>query len=382
MGVIRLFLACGVFLLHLDEQVLDRAGLRVNPIWIANLIGGRAVIFFYIVSGFLISYVLNSKYPATAAGARAFYRSRFLRIYPLWWVVLLLCLAIGAGRWTRGPTSDLAPAVLVGSDWLVAFRRYPLPDWGVFPPGAEVGWTLGAELAFYLLAPWILRSTSRVLVLFACSAAVRASLLWLIAPADPSFKTWTYLFFPSILVFFLLGHLAERVHRWRPIGAALSAALMVAAAVAACGLDGSTSVDDPRFHVAALCFAAGLPGVFAVTKDHRVSSFLGDLTYPLYLTHSLVIVALFSSALAGFGRWLIVVGGSLGSAELAGAFTAVACLVIALCVAAATHAAVESPLRAAFAWLIDRAAPRLLVLARRVVPKPRLAGVVPPAGGE
>jgi peptidoglycan/LPS O-acetylase OafA/YrhL len=372
MGAIRLFLACGVFLLHLNEQVLDNAGLHVNPIFVGNLIGGRAVIFFYIVSGFLISYVLNNKYPATAAGTRAFYRSRFLRIYPLWWVILLVCVAIGAARGSGGAAGYVAPAALIGSDWLVAFRHYPLPDWAVFPPGAEIGWTLGAELAFYLLAPWILRSTSCTIALFACSAAIRALLLWLIASADPAYKTWTYLFFPSILLFFLMGHLAERTHRWRPIGPALSVLLLAAAAAAASRLDDSTSLGDSWFHVAALCFAVALPGIFAATKDHRVSNFLGDLTYPLYLTHSLVILAVFDGVLSPLGRRLIATGGSFGARGLASAFMLAACLALALGVAMVTHVAIERRARAAFAWLLERARPRRTAPRDAMVPAPEV----------
>ena len=121
------------------------AGLPGNPIWLSNLIGGRAVVFFYIVSGFLISYGLNHKYPQSPSGIRAFYRSRFLRIYPLWWVVLLICVLITPYPWTGTAAAKLAVAsVLIGSDWIVAFWHYPVPYWSLFPAGSEIGWTLGA----------------------------------------------------------------------------------------------------------------------------------------------------------------------------------------------------------------------------------------------
>ena len=53
-----------------------------------NFVGGRAVIFFYrLVSGFLISYRWMEGILATAAGTLAYLRSRFLRIFPLWWAL-------------------------------------------------------------------------------------------------------------------------------------------------------------------------------------------------------------------------------------------------------------------------------------------------------
>ena len=368
MGGIRLFLACGVLFLHSNEQVLSHVGLQGKAIWSLNLIGGLAVIFFYIVSGFLISYVLNSKYAESVSGTLAFYRSRFLRIYPLWWVLLLFCVWIGPNLSSVPAVAGLVPAsVLIGSDWIVAFGRYPVPYWSVFPPGSEIGWTLGAEVAFYLMAPWVLRSHRLAMALFAGTIAVRVLALFLVGPDDPAHKTWVYLFFPSILAFFLLGHLAEKLLRSRPIGIVGSVALLIAAATATSCLDDSTSIDSPWFHVAALCFAAALPGIFAATKDNRVSNFLGNLTYPLYLTHVVVISAVFSGTLSRIGQGLITASRMFDSIQLESIFVMGTTLAIALCVAAATHVAIERPLRVAFAWLLDSGARKIPLLAQSLI---------------
>ena len=377
MGGIRLFLACGVLILHLNEQVLRPIGLSAQAIWVSNLIGGRAVIFFYIVSGFLISYVLNGKYSQSTSGTQAFYRSRFLRIYPLWWALLFFCVAAGPRPWMGHGPELFATSALIGSDWIVAFWHYPVPHWSVFTEGTEIGWTLGAELAFYLAAPWVLRSNRLAMALFAGSLAVRALALWMVAPDDPGYKTWTYLFFPSVLVFFLLGHFAEKLHRSRPIGLTPSIALLIAAVAAACRLDDSTSLGSPWFHVAALCFAAALPGIFAATKDNRVSTCLGDLTYPLYLTHVVVISAVFSGTLSGIGQGLIAGSGMFTSIELKSMFVVGSILAIALCVAAAIHVAIERPLRAAFAWLLDSGGRKIATLARRMIAKSPLSDAAP-----
>ena len=50
--------------------------------------GGIAVSGFFVISGYLITLVLSRKYDAGWHGAKAFYVSRALRIYPLYGLVL------------------------------------------------------------------------------------------------------------------------------------------------------------------------------------------------------------------------------------------------------------------------------------------------------
>ncbi|MFZ6693376.1 hypothetical protein [Undibacterium sp. SXout20W] len=68
-------------------------------------------------------------------------------------------------------------------------------------------WTLGVELSFYLIAPFILREKRTMLMLLALSLCVRVYLLYIgLGEHDP----WTYRFFPTELAFFLLGALSHQ----------------------------------------------------------------------------------------------------------------------------------------------------------------------------
>jgi len=87
MGLVRFYLALAVAAFHAGIILHKEAGLPWGRELILGMDGWHAVIFFYIVSGFLISYVLEHKYPLTPSSTAAFYRARFLRIYPLWWAV-------------------------------------------------------------------------------------------------------------------------------------------------------------------------------------------------------------------------------------------------------------------------------------------------------
>jgi peptidoglycan/LPS O-acetylase OafA/YrhL len=357
-GAIRLFLACGVVFGHAERGILHNVGLTADRAWWLSLVGGRAVIFFYIISGFLISYALHEKYPATAAGTLAFFRSRFLRIFPLWWVLLIVCLLINIPPWpTTHPLATLSFATaLFGTDWIVAFWAYPLGYQDVFPHALGVGWTLGAELTFYLIAPWVLRSPKTALFLFLLSAMVRLGVaMTLPAKAGTVYIIWSYVFFPATLMFFLLGHFANVIGRSLRPGAAISVAALALAAMFSWLDSPPITVDRLPAYLSCLCFAAALPGVFAATKDGRLFNFLGDLTYPLYLTHTMTMAALFGAwGFAGpFGHFLIAKAALFGSPALDGAFLIAAILCVALLVATLAHFAIERPARRAVAFFLS-----------------------------
>ena len=82
-----------------------------------------------IVSGFLISFVLKEKYEPDLKGTLAFYRSRFLRIYPLWWAVVAICMII-TGQYLSAGHLTLATMLLGAtlSTALVANAAAPDPS--------------------------------------------------------------------------------------------------------------------------------------------------------------------------------------------------------------------------------------------------------------
>jgi peptidoglycan/LPS O-acetylase OafA/YrhL len=360
-GAIRLFLALGVVFAHTRQNVLSHVGLTADGGWWLNIVGGRAVIFFYIVSGFLISYALHEKYQPKTAGTLAFFRSRFLRIFPLWWILLIACLLIDKPPWPQGHSLEvLVPAVLFGTDWLVPFWTYPAQYWGVLPYGAAVGWTLGAELTFYLIAPWVLRSPRLALALTLASVMVRL-VVAILVPFDNIglYVTWGYFFFPAMLMFFMLGHYANMIARAFPLGTLIS--------IAALAFSVFFSWLNPVFigsvwsYLSCICFAASLPRLFAVTKDSRIFNFLGDLTYPLYLTHTLTVATLFwpVESARPIGDLLLAGAAYFGSPAIGGAFVMVAIFCITLAVAAAAHFAIERPARRLaamflFRWMSER----------------------------
>ena len=187
MGMLRTLLALSVVLDHLGGGTTD---------W---LVGGRlAVQLFYVISGFLISYVLTATDHYRGAPGR-FYANRALRLYPVYLAVAaltLLAYAAGGDAFWRvydglplAATLFLALSnlVILGQDWLMffgidhgalaftgSFARSDVPLYqGLLVPQA---WTLGVEMSFYLIAPFVLHSPRRLRVLSLIHILISATL--------------------------------------------------------------------------------------------------------------------------------------------------------------------------------------------------------------
>ena len=120
---------------------------------ISGPIGGVAVSFFFVLSGFILVYVYKNR--LTSASTPKFYFTRFARIWPLH----IACLLI---------TVMLLPNFLPPTDlpWLRAFSHgsllqswYPTSDWIGCYNG--VSWSISAEAFFYFVFPWLLLGTTR-----------------------------------------------------------------------------------------------------------------------------------------------------------------------------------------------------------------------------
>lgn len=121
--------------------------------------GWMGVDLFFVLSGFLITGILLDT-RASADYFKNFYARRILRIWPLYYFVLLLMFAV------------IPLAVPAAADAVFSTRSSP---WWAFPlflqnfllphsAGAVaslgVAWSLGVEEQFYLVWPWLVRSCS------------------------------------------------------------------------------------------------------------------------------------------------------------------------------------------------------------------------------
>jgi peptidoglycan/LPS O-acetylase OafA/YrhL len=350
-GTIRLLLALSVVIAHAE------------PLFGLTLVGGKlAVQSFFVISGFYMSLILSEKYPSGVAGTWLFYGNRFLRIYPLYWITLLLSVAAFACVWA---ISSVAPnfahsfakldiirqavpkfsldqiifwlisnVSLLGID-LAYFMRFdgdhlaltsnwashhPWPPDLYFVPQA---WTLGIEVTIYLIAPWLFRRSIGLLIFillvsFSSRAATFGSgLTW-----DP----WVNRFFPSESGLFVLGAILYRCYRYVDFGRTTCIASLLVCVVAVFSFQFLPEMGQPilGFEAKELlylsAFCVGLPGAFKATREWKADRWIGELSYPVYLVHVLVVAACRSHF--GLSGELPVLGSILFAAILTSAIEA------------------------------------------------------------
>ena len=76
-GILRTILAINVVLLHVFK---------------VPVLGNYSVTFFFVLSGFLMTYIMHKTYGFDFKGVKFFWFNRFLRLYPTYWIVLILSL--------------------------------------------------------------------------------------------------------------------------------------------------------------------------------------------------------------------------------------------------------------------------------------------------
>ncbi len=300
MGTIRTLLAISVVLAH-------------TPVGAVLADAQLAVQIFFCISGFLMTYILQNV-PAYSNWKR-FYQNRALRLYPTYWACALLTLALITveqivfhhSRLTGFGNLPVAGQLLLvisnvalfGQDLVMFtgvtnhqlvlvsdFTRSDTQLWTflLIPPA----WTLAVELCFYAVAPMIVRRLWAVIALLCLSVVIRAIGFAHGFTHDP----WTYRFFPFELRLFLLGSLSCHLYSKLSLGAFYAKrgtqfagyVIMVTLIL----LSSRAGLDHYSNAILLATFLA-LPSLFHFQQLHPFDSWVGELSYPVYVGHWLVL---------------------------------------------------------------------------------------------
>ncbi len=296
MGILRLLLAISVLCTH------------IGPVFGTSMLpGGLAVHVFFIVSGFYMSLVLTSKYRDTLV----FWTNRLLRLYPtyllftiltwIWFVVTWLWLqkppqyswiaAYADMRWWQVSLLVVSNWTMLGQE-ILSSLNYEIGSGFWFPGSAEHGpgvwvgwfltirpaWSISVELLFYICVPLLVR-----LSFFWLSVLALAS-WWF---ADFVGSPLDYWLFPSNLRFFVIGMLLHRMlPMWDRMPHPVSLAMLIFAVGLIVGWPAVSQHVPEEFIYFAL--VPTIPAAFLLTKRVGWDAFMGNLSYPVYLSHLLV----------------------------------------------------------------------------------------------
>lgn len=276
LGTLRLLLAIAVALSH--------AGLHlrgINP-------GVVAVIGFYLISGYVMAGLIRRHY-AQPQAASAFYLDRAIRLLPQYLFYTLLTLAWH--RYSQTNTYFLSrtpgPVDLFNNLTVVPLNYYMFNGsdrYTLIPPA----WSLGAEAQFYLLAPFVLLWSKRLLAVGLLGLCAYVAALAGLINSD----WFGYRLLPGVLLFFLLGAYLQHLHQQQSQRARALTALVATLAALAMGLlhlNGTLRQPYNLETLLGLMLGIVLLQLLATRARSRWDDLAGDLSYGVFLNHFFII---------------------------------------------------------------------------------------------
>jgi peptidoglycan/LPS O-acetylase OafA/YrhL len=259
--------------------------------------GYLGVMGFFVLSGFLITWLLIREFDATGAiSIRGFYRRRMLRIFPAFYVYLALYSIYLAVNAIPVAPRAIARAFFYVSDYSALSSAF----------GLQHTWSLSVEEQFYLLWPWIyrwqaghpqrlargllcamvlvqlwrpfllyVRKAPEFYVMHAfdtqCDALLAGCLLAVLLKMKPASPIWRLLsrsVYSPLAPLAALGGCFYLVWRWRAVGLSIGSAV----APYACAI----------LMLQLILMSARAPWSWL---NWSVLRYLGRISYPLYLYH-------------------------------------------------------------------------------------------------
>ncbi|ARK09946.1 acyltransferase [Fibrella sp. ES10-3-2-2] len=321
---VRFIAASAVIVHHIEEYktvyLFGRDDLWARPF--VYQLGRLGVALFFVLSGFLITYLLLAEKQKTGKIAiRKFYIRRVLRIWPLYFLVVFLGLLV----WPLLPILHTPPVMgdvynQFGLKLLVYGMVLPNIALALFDnvPMVSHTWSIGVEEQFYLMWPWLVMSNNPKRVLKIVLSILGVLALWFLYErfvARPVYlgeesRQSPFVLLAFFLAQFRIGCMAiggvgawllfsrQRVLDYvfrRDVQIAVYSVLTVCIAFSIRPLG-----FNYEFYALFFCFMllnlAGNPASL-VKLDSPLTRFMGDISYGLYMYHPLLITLCMNSLL-------------------------------------------------------------------------------------
>ncbi len=271
--------------------------------------GYLAVDFFFLLSGFVIGYAYDDRWNKLTIGG--FLRRRVERLQPL----VVLGMTLGAITFyftdsTIWPLIHTVPLWKLIVVWLIGCTILPIPlsmdirGWQEMHPLNSVGWSLFFEYIANILYALGLRKLSNkaLAVLVALAAAVLLHLA-VTSPNGDITGGWTLNFehmrigITRTIFPFFAGLLLSRIAKPVYIKNAFVWCSLLVAAVLFMPRIGGAAHGWMNGLYEAFCIIIIFPlivyigssATFSGKKENKICKFLGDLSYPLYMSHYVLV---------------------------------------------------------------------------------------------
>lgn len=295
---IRFLAATLVVLAHANLQIYGFSARVTN-------LGGFGVDLFFVISGYIMLHIIyQGKSPTSInepkTGAFEFLIRRIQRILPMYiFITLVYMLLSYLVHTSKHPliTADLAYFFNIGKVDLMYFLESITFAHFERPPIAGVGWSLQYEFVFYIYISFALFLTENSKKHFALILSCIVCLIFLIGRLDvpstiPLIKTISY---PLIFEFFLGMQIYKFISSGIRLNEKISLILLPVslATYFYMALNINVKIDGDLYRplIAGSCafaFVYAAVSLEAKIKKYNFLLLLGDSSYSLYLTHTLV----------------------------------------------------------------------------------------------
>lgn len=294
MGYFRFILALLVALSHATT-------LPIN-------LGVSAVTGFYFLSGYLMTESISKFHKSNTNPKTAFYVDRFFRIFPIFWIMFSLsALWLYKNNLLIFNYKLLLEAALIPNNYYFTFKF--LSDRVIEP-----SWSLGAEVQFYILIPFILLLSKKLQSILTITFLV-GQIIALTMPYDIGLllshcteygwitcdgkisDLFGYRYLSFALGIFLLGSACRHWH----MGCRMSKGIVLSTILTYyifffLVLTAGNLIKNIHTLPVTLGFLFFIPACLFFLNSHnaqlsfgKIDAYLGKLAYPLFLSHMLVI---------------------------------------------------------------------------------------------
>lgn len=310
---IRFFAALAVIIHHIE---LTKYWFHQPNIYTVSFVGGvfgqLGIILFFVLSGFLITYLLlEEQKRRDSISIKKFYIRRILRIWPLYYLIVVLGLFI-LPKVHFFDVPDISNHVHEHffSKTLMFLSFFPDLAYAVYDPVpyAEQSWSVGVEEQFYLIWPLLIavvinrkKTLSMLLgvIIFYVGIKIAATIAYTMHPENRVFEE-IYYFWNNFCIdcmaiggigAYLLFYQKEKIlsilfNKYLQIGLYITLAIVTVKGMA---------VPMFNYEFYALIFAILILNLAAnkqsvLNLEYKPLNYLGKISYGLYMYHNIILV--------------------------------------------------------------------------------------------